>query len=155
MILTSQNPEDKVTPSQTNPSTQENPDGTLTQTQIEIPSEENPSGSENQDEEVEESLGGIITDEDNYDGPVNKSILTSFNDHIAYSFWNQHEHIVADEALVLLDRALLSGKAEDIYVAARKICDMIFDAKMKWHKRNGKSVGQRIGMIILKLHLAP
>ncbi|KAM7531213.1 hypothetical protein LguiB_034623 [Lonicera macranthoides] len=77
--------------SQTNPPTQENPDGTLTQTQTEIPAEENPSGGENQNEEVEESHDGIAADGDNDGGPVDKSILTSFSDHIAYAIWNRHE----------------------------------------------------------------
>ncbi|KAM7490587.1 hypothetical protein LguiA_033508 [Lonicera macranthoides] len=78
-------------PSQTNPPTQENPDGTLTQTQTEIPAEENPSGGENQNEEIEKSLDGIAADEDNDGGPVDKNILTSFSDHIAYAIWNRHE----------------------------------------------------------------
>ncbi|KAM7516470.1 hypothetical protein LguiA_006053 [Lonicera macranthoides] len=124
--------------SQTNPPTQENPDGTLTQTQTEIPAEENPSGGENQNEEVEESHDGIAADGDNDGGPVDKSILTSFSDHIAYAIWNRHEHIVVDEALVLLDKALLGGKEEDIPIAARKVRDMIFDAKNEMTQNKGQ-----------------
>ncbi|KAM7490588.1 hypothetical protein LguiA_033509 [Lonicera macranthoides] len=51
---------------------------------------------------------------------------------------NAKLHIVVDEALVLLDKALLGGKAEDISIAARKVRDMIFDAKNEMAKKKGQ-----------------
>ncbi|KAM7523739.1 hypothetical protein LguiA_013641 [Lonicera macranthoides] len=86
--------------SSTNPETQNqvNPDGSLTQTQTEIVAPENPRcGGDGEGpsgvapDENEEGPSSVAPDEDDNDdgGPVDKSVLTSFKDHIAYAIWNR------------------------------------------------------------------
>ena len=42
-------------------------------------------------EENFQSEGPSGSDEGPSGGPIDKSVLTSFNDHIAYAIWNQEE----------------------------------------------------------------
>ncbi|KAM7470403.1 hypothetical protein LguiA_008586 [Lonicera macranthoides] len=95
-------------PSSTNPETQnqENPDGSLTQTQTEIVAPENPRcGGDGEGpsgvapDENEEGPSSVAPDEDDNDdgGSVDKSVLTSFKDHIAYAIWNRTRCFNSDE----------------------------------------------------------
>ncbi|KAM7499375.1 hypothetical protein LguiA_023789 [Lonicera macranthoides] len=97
--------EEKIdSPSQTNPETQnqENPDGSLTQTQTEIVGPENPKCGGDREgpngvapDENEEGPSSVAPDEDDNDdgGPVDKSVLISFKDHIAYAIWNRTQEV--------------------------------------------------------------
>ncbi|KAM7465188.1 hypothetical protein LguiB_012750 [Lonicera macranthoides] len=70
----------------------------LTQTQTEIVDPENPRCGEDGEgpsgvapDKNEEGPSSVAPDEDDNDdgGPVDKSVLTSFKDHIAYAIWNR------------------------------------------------------------------
>ncbi|KAM7495975.1 hypothetical protein LguiA_020389 [Lonicera macranthoides] len=92
--------------------------------------------------------GSSIASKEDDGGPVDKSVLTTFKDHIAYAIWNgelegtrklytssrwpkfkswdlSKEQVAVDAALSLVEGALFGGQSQDMSAIVNKVYDIL------------------------------
>ncbi|KAM7490787.1 hypothetical protein LguiA_033708 [Lonicera macranthoides] len=88
--------------------------------------------------EGEDRSGASKEDDDG--GPIDKSVLISFKDHITYAIWNREEEVMAKKAKSLLDRAIEGAEGGNIsIVVARSVRDKLSSAIVeRWQEERRK-----------------